>query len=232
MPHDHTHLETASSGVSGQAFCCPEAEAGKAAGQLESCAWWSQSSQCFPPMLYRKWISALGCCVCSLASFPNTSATKSVSAMLIPDVSVPLRITRFQIPVPWNTLQLWADNVVPHQLPAYQSSPTAQAIFSSTAIFQKPSHHQLQIKKPPKQSLSSFWSPWVQVIFQRYKVPSAVLALYSMWWHHHSSVITVLYLSDIQHRYHDNRKRTVQSHIYLSISSHTGPLPPHSQMAM
>lgn len=30
-----------------------------------------------------------------------------------------------------------------------------------------------------------------------------------MWWHHHSSVITVLYLSRIQHRYHDNRKRTV-----------------------
>lgn len=32
-----------------------------------------------------------------------------------------------------------------------------------------------------------------------------------MWWHHHSSVITVLYLSRIQHRYHDNRKRTVHS---------------------
>lgn len=32
-----------------------------------------------------------------------------------------------------------------------------------------------------------------------------------MWWHHHSSVITVLYLSRIQHRYHDNRKRTVHT---------------------
>lgn len=105
--------------------------------ELAEGAWWSQSSQRFQPTLYRKWISALGRCVCSLASSPNTSATKSVSAMLIPDVSVPLRITRFQVPVPWNTLQLLADNVVPYQLPAYQYSPTAKAIFSSTAIFQK-----------------------------------------------------------------------------------------------
>lgn len=50
-----------------------------------------------------------------------------------------------------------------------------------------------------------------QAMFQRYNAPCAVLAPYSMWWHHHSSVITVLYLPDIQHRYHDNRKRTVQS---------------------
>lgn len=221
MPHDHTHLETASSGVSGQACCCPEAEAGRQQRQRES---WlkgpgGQSSQRFQPTLYRKWISALGHCVCSLASSPGSSATKSVSAMLIPDVSVPLGITRFQVPVPWKTLQLLADNVVPHQLPAYQYSPTTKAIFSSTAIFQNTSHHQLQIKKTFKTISFKLLVSIRPSDVQRYKASSAVLAHSSKWWHYHSSVITVLYLSDIQHRYHDNRKRTVQSHIYLSISS-------------
>ena len=78
-------------------------------------------------------------------------------------------------------------------------------------------------KKPPEEppGLSAH-----STMAQGCASPAAAPAPFSTWWHHHSSVITVLYLSDIQHRYHDNRKRTVQSHTYLNIPLHPRPTPP------
>lgn len=86
MPHDHTHLQTASSGVSGQAFTALKQRLGRQQQQQQQRerelaeGAWSQSHKHFQPTLYRK---ALRHCVCSLTSSPNTLATKSVSAMLI-----------------------------------------------------------------------------------------------------------------------------------------------------
>lgn len=85
-----------------------------------------------------------------------------------------------------------------------------------------PSTYREKKKKPPEESSG---------LCPHYHGPVVHQSLcsahpFSMWWHHHSSVITVLYLSDIQHRYHDNRKRTVQSHIYLNIPLHPRPTPP------
>lgn len=141
-------------------------------------------------------------------------------------------LLNFRFPVLWNTLhKLSADNVV---LTSFLLISLPPLLTECISLFQKklPTTNSKKKKKSLQKNL--FQVPGAVHPPSQPWSSGAMLAPFSMWWHHHSSVITVLYLSDIQHRYHDNRKRTVQSHYlpeyFLPHKKH--PHTPHAQIAM
>lgn len=187
-----------------QGLCCPGIEAEDSTEQLRS---W-QPRRFTPPPRFRQPDGRR-----ILHGIPLwMPQCHSLWAMLTTKVSVPLRLLNSRFPGLWNTLHtLSADNVRLFRS-CSPVSPAANTVYSLSSSVPK------TYTANSKSKRFSFKLP----------VPKAPPPT---WWHHHSSVITVLYLSDIQHRYHDNRKRTVQSQIYLHPPIYH-PSWPHSYLSL
>ena len=91
----------------------------------------------------------------ALTSSPSALTTKSLSAMLIPDVSMPFRTTQFQVscPVKYFT-QVIGRQCGPHQFPAF-SLPAMLTMYSLPfPCSKKPSTTNLQKKKKVSKRIS------------------------------------------------------------------------------